>query len=387
MSCTEVIILLAKSGDAAHDALSELKRLQREGWIDLTCYALVDADGNGGVRIRQTSDKAKGLTGALIGCLLEPASAPMTVATVAAFGATPMSGQAGAIHGGLQPGDSALLVMAEERYAERVAEEFETRGRTLRQQMKGGPCEVALYASIEGVKSKIAWLEELIDHESDKASWACGVEKERIEAGIRAGRAELEAERDHLQSRLLTLRAELEGRLYEIGRETDKVGGVAAKAQGKGIEEVERDIADINEDLTLCILDHLDGLATRASELRERAERATGDAAAIEDQLHELEVHMRKYRADLTATLSASAALARRSMERLHGIVSAGKSGMDVALQNHIKKLEQRHALLKADIQHLERGDSGAWHEMTAGFRQSLRGLRESLVEGTRQHQ
>ena len=40
MACTEVIILFTKSRDAADEALRELKRLNREGWIDLTCYAL-----------------------------------------------------------------------------------------------------------------------------------------------------------------------------------------------------------------------------------------------------------------------------------------------------------------------------------------------------------
>ena len=38
----EIIILLAKSHDSAGDALREFKRLHREGWIELTCYALVE---------------------------------------------------------------------------------------------------------------------------------------------------------------------------------------------------------------------------------------------------------------------------------------------------------------------------------------------------------
>ena len=43
MACTEVIALITKSRDAAHEALRELKRLNREGWIDMTCHVLLDA--------------------------------------------------------------------------------------------------------------------------------------------------------------------------------------------------------------------------------------------------------------------------------------------------------------------------------------------------------
>ena len=135
-------------------------------------------------------------------------------------------GIAGAIHGELQPGDSALLVMVEQRYAERVVEEFESRGLTLRRQMQGSQCEVALRASIEEVKSKIAWLEELLEHESDKAGWTSGAEKERLESAIRAGRAELAAEQEHLQARLLALRAELETRCSRSRGEPKRKGPV-----------------------------------------------------------------------------------------------------------------------------------------------------------------
>ena len=290
---------------------------------------------------------AKALTAVLIGCLR-----PMYDSAEAW-----PDGTAGAIRVGLQRGDSALLVMAEDRFAERVAEEFETRGLTVRRQIRGDQCEVSLRASIDGIKSKIAWLEELLDHESDKAAWTSGEGKERLESGIRAGRMELRAERERLQTRLLALRAELEARLLEITR--CEKGARAAIASGRGIVEVERDIADVNEDLALCVLDHLDALATYESELREKAARASGEAAAaFEDQLREVEVQMRKSRADLTATLASSASLARSGAERSRAISRPDSSGMESRLQTHGRKLEQRHARLRADIQQLQREDS-----------------------------
>ena len=389
MACTEVIALITKSRDAAYEALRELKRLNREGWIDMTCHVLLDADARSGLRVRETSERAEtirlaapgGLTGALIGCFFGPDGALLASAAEAG-----LDGNPDAVHGELQPGCSALLVMVEPRYAERVVEEFESRGLTLRRQMQGNQCEVALRASIEEVKSKIAWLEELLEHESDKAGWTSGAEKERLESAIRAGRAELAAEQEHLQARLLALRAELETRLLEITRGAEKEGAGAAIALSRDIAEVERDITDINEDLALCILDHLDGLATRASELREKATLASVDAAAaFEDQEHEIEVQMRKYRADLTATLASSASLARHCKDRIRSNARLGKAGVESTLQDHVHKLQQRYALLKADIQHVQREDSRTWRDLAAGFRQAWRGLRESLNQAVRE--
>jgi len=389
MACTEVIALITKSREATYEALKELKRLNREGWIDMTCHVLLDADARSGLRVRETSERAEtirlaapgGLTGALIGCFFGPDGVLLASADEAG-----PDGGLDAVQGELQPGCPALLVMVEPRYAERVVEEFESRGLTLRRQMQGNQCEVALRASIEEVKSKIAWLEELLEHESDKAGWTSGAEKERLESAIRAGRAELAAEQEHLQARLLALRSELETRLLEITRGAEKEGAGEAIALSRDIAEVERDITDINEDLALCILDHLDGLATRASELREKATLASVDAAAaFEDQEHEIEVQMRKYRADLTATLASSASLARHCKDRIRSSARLGKAGVESTLQDHLHKLQQRYALLKADIQHVQREDSRTWRDLAANFRQAWRGLRESLNQAVRE--
>jgi len=316
MACTEIVILTTKSRDSAGDALRELKRLDREGWVDLVCYALVDEDAKGNRRMRETSDCAEAI------------------------------GLARS-NGGLQPGASALMVVVEQSYAERVSEEFETRGTTQRRPMRKSQCEAALRASIEAVKSKIVWLEELLEHEAEKAAWVYGGEKERLEAGIRAGRTELAIYRVHLQARLQALRSELETRLVRGVRRAKK--GAAGAVPGADSEELEREIADINEDLALSISDHLDALAAHAAELREKATRSDGGtSAAIQEQLDEFDLHMRKYRADLTATLAASASLARHCTERLR------ENGLEAAMQSHAKRLEQRHALLKADIERLQ---------------------------------
>jgi hypothetical protein len=335
MASVEFVILTTPSRHAAREALRELKRLDHEGWIDLVAYELVERDEGEALLVRETSGDpetlhqpaAKGLAGSLAGSLARE----------------------------IQPGGSAVLVLVEQRYAERVAQEFESRGHTQRDRMQKGQCESALRKSIESIKGKIVWLEELIDREGEKLAFVYGEEKERLEAGIRAGRNELAADRDHLQSRLLALRMELEARLAENERRAGKPDSSEATL-AKQNAEIEREIADINEDLVLTILSHLTALTTHAAELRERAARSgTGAATEIEEQLEELDLNMRKCRADLTATLASSASLAQAAERH--------KTGMGTAIQEHIKRLEQRHALLKADIQQAQNEDSRDWNE------------------------
>lgn len=340
MAGTEIVILTCKSRDAAKDALRELKRLEHEGWVDLTAYALFQGSANGALVVE----------------------AGTCAENLAAHLDHPLA-----------PGGFALLATVEHRFAERVAAEFETHGATRRKPMQTVQSEAALRASIEELRGKIAWLAELLESETEKAVRAYGSDKERIQVGIRAGRTELVAERAHLQSRLMALRAELETHL-EQGVKTRK------REAAKPSEEIEREIADLNEELALSILDHLDTLSAHAAELREQASHSgAGVAAAIEEQVNELDIHMRKYRADLTATLAASASLARHSMERLRLGARLRSAEREAALRQHVKQLEQRHALLKADIQQLQRKDTSDSGNLGTGFRQTWRKLRESV--------
>ncbi len=371
MPYNEIVILLAKSREAAAESLRELKRLDREGWVDLTWYALLD-DDTGGLRIREASDHAEGVA----------VSAAMRISPAKGLTGAVMEATAGLIATGLQSGDAALVVTVDQRYSERVIAELEARGPTLRVPMQDSRLEVVLRASIEEIRGKLTWLAELLEHETEKLDRTSGSEKERIETGIRAARTEVAAERLHLQARLAALRNELENRLLENARIIRHGSGAAALAADKYTEELEREIADINEDLALSILDHLDALATHACDLREKAAKATGaDAVAIEEQADELELHMRKYRADLSATLAASASIAHHCVERLQKGAGMRKASVEMELQHHRKKLEQRHELLKADIRHLQREDSHCWRVMTAKFRNSWLSLREATYE------
>jgi hypothetical protein len=373
---SEIIILFAKSRDSAREALRELKRLQREGWIELTCHALIDEEENGALHISETSEKAEtiglaaaeGLSRVFTDHLFQAAGAP--------FVSTEYR---------LQQGGCVLAVMADPRYAECAAGELETRGPTVRTLLQSVETELVLRASIEGIKHNIAWLEELVDHEAGKAGWTSAADKDTRESAVRAGRTELSAERWLLQSRLTALRAELEARLVELTGAAEQESGEVALSLARSIMEAERDIADINEYLVLSILDQLNGFATYAAELREKSIRASLDAAvAGEDELHQLEIRMREYRARLTATLASSGYVTRRCAERLRLNNRLEERGLECALQAHAEKMEQRYALLKADIQRLHTDDPRTWNEVASGFRQAWLGVRESINQGIR---
>src|SRR5262249_14618708 len=124
MDGTQTIILIAESQNDAHEALKELKRLVRTGWIDLTYYALVDKDSEGAVHFRETSESvdtvslaAGGVSGWLVGSIFRSVGAVMG----AAAGARALSpaGNAcpeetlDAIEESLQSGNSALLTVLE----------------------------------------------------------------------------------------------------------------------------------------------------------------------------------------------------------------------------------------------------------------------------------
>ncbi len=384
MDRVEMVVLVTEARDNAHEALRELKRLDRAGWIDLTYYALIDKDAGGGVHVQEASDPVETVSLVAVGANAGAALGKSTASESAQAGPDQSVQELDDV---LPPGKSALMVVLEERYAERVVEELETRGRTIRKPLNRTEREAALRASVERVKTNVRWLEDLLHGELDKAERAAASEKEKFEATVAAGRAELGAERENLQARLKALGAELEADLLETRQRLQTERGAARVAIESRIDSLESAIVEYNESLATSIMDHMDSLASHALDLQAKAARASADTAkAIEEQLHELQVRMRKHRAELTATLGSSAVRARQCMDHLRVEAALGKAEMRQALQEHMKKLEERHEVLKADLRRLEKEDTRAWHELATGFRNSWRALSESVDQAKRQY-
>src|SRR3954447_2487468 len=78
MESVEMMALITETPEDASGALSELKRLEQSGWIDLTYYVLFDLDPAGKIHLEETSDPEEradipgeaGLAAGLIGHLL-----------------------------------------------------------------------------------------------------------------------------------------------------------------------------------------------------------------------------------------------------------------------------------------------------------------------------
>jgi hypothetical protein len=290
------------------------------------------------------------------------------------------SGRDGAATDLLEARYSALLVIVEDRHAERVADELQTKGRVLRQRLAAPQRQAALRTFAARLKSSVLWLEETLRRELDKAAAAQESDEARIELTIAAGRAELSVERERLQRALTALRADLEEELRELQTKTSMVPDGGTTEMETRVDELERDIADCNRNTALSILDQMDWLAAHALDLQARAAKACPEAAiAIEAQLHEVEIRMRKNRAELTAALSASAEQVRQCVDHLRFDAAREKSCGCAGLHDDVRRLVQSHAVLKSDLHRLENEETRAWKNLGEGFRNSWQALRESL--------
>jgi hypothetical protein len=230
-------------------------------------------------------------------------------------------------------------------------------------------------------------LVDFLRRQSQKASRVRGREKEELEATIAAGRAELGGERESLHGRLRALAAELDAELRETRDALNRSDGDRAMLEAR-IAALESAITACTHDLVLFVLDHIESLASHACELETKAAGAGAEAAkAIEEQLHELEVRARRYRGEVTATLGSSAARAKRSLDRLRIEATAANTELRQPLEDLMKKLDKRHAIVKADLRKLEREDTRAWHQRTVALRKSWCALFESFDRAKHQHQ
>jgi uncharacterized membrane protein len=396
MDSAEMIFLITSSRNTAHEALKELKLLDRAGWIDLTYYALASKDRRGRVRIHESSDPAETvgsrrtatLTGTLAGCLFAPAEAAFGGIAAAPRSRRPCERPdetIAAIRDNLDRGSSALVVVLDERFAERAVQELDKHGHTIRRQLHRAQREAVLRTSASGFKAGIQWLEHLIDSELRRLEGASGEKGQRILTGIAARRAELSTERERLHERLSRLRDELEADYQEMKGKLSEARNNTRPGIARTIDDIETAIGDCNEELALSLLDHLDSLAVRDRALRAQLSKASADAKiALAGQLHELEEHIRKSRAELTAALQWSSAETRQCMDRMRSEAAAGKSAMYEALREKMKTLGERHAILKADLRRLETHDERISAGLIAGFRKSWKALRDSIKQARR---
>jgi len=134
----QVVIAAFKDMDSASNVLAELKQARRNGLIDLEDAAVIIKGADSKSKIRETDDMGMGkgaFIGALIGAILSLVARPLgwtalgggiigSIATQMKDGGFPQD-HLTQMAGGLVPGSSVLVVVAEERWVELLLSEIE----------------------------------------------------------------------------------------------------------------------------------------------------------------------------------------------------------------------------------------------------------------------
>lgn len=194
----------------------------------------------------------------------------------------------------------------------------------------------------------------------DPQSTATASEKQEIEAAIVAARVELGIRYDGLITTLKSLVNELRANLDSLPRKLECEGLAIARdtIRYKTEDLVWQNTSTISFPLfsTMIIW-----IVNSLSELQIKKRHGEWDAAIeIETEMHGLAVRMRRNRGDLAIMIYWSAAQAHDYLKSLRGRAELGEGDLKHALNNHLKRMEDRHAALQSDLRRLESGDRRA---------------------------
>ena len=202
-----LIVLTTDSKDGATKALDVAKELDRDGWIELTDYVLLAKDENGHGTKREMDDEfsekvvaatvgvAGGVIGAAGGVIGAAISGPVGAAAGVAAGALAGAGSMRLMEKvvndtelkgfpqGLELDSSVLAVVVADRYVERLDEELQKLGRTVRRELKRDEREAEFDAYVERSKRKIQSIQDDIHTQLAKAQAATGAEKSKNRSG------------------------------------------------------------------------------------------------------------------------------------------------------------------------------------------------------------
>jgi len=287
MGDLSLIVLTTNSKDGAAQALNVAKGLDRDGWIELTDYALVSKDEKGRVTARNTGDEyaekvAAATAGVGVGIVGAVAARPVGAAAGVAAGAFAGAGsmrlmeklvQDTSFEGfpaSLVADSSVLAVIVEERYAERLDEELQKLGRIARRELKQAEREAEFEAYLQRSEDKIGFIQNEIHSLLAKAQAASGAEKAKIEADLAAKRDELEAERENIEDHIKAMNSSLRSEIREMNFRLELAGLTARAGIATGIDHLHRRLNHYNDELENLIQDQVEMLKKETSELKTR---------------------------------------------------------------------------------------------------------------------
>ena len=397
MGDLSLIVLTANSKDGAAQALEVAKGLDRDGWIVLLDYTISRKDEKGHLTIREMDDEvsekvaatAVGVSGGVVGAVLGgPAGAAAGVVAGAAVGA----GSTRLVHRFVQDSslgefpqslgvDSSLLaVVVEDRYAERLDEEFKKLGRTVQRELKRAERDAEFEAYLQRSKDKIRSIQDHIQARLEKAKTATAAEKSKIEDDIAAKRAELEDRREKLEERIKAMNSDLKSEIREMNFRLQLAGLSARSGISAGIDHLHRQLNHYHDELEDLIEHQIDTLKTEISDLTGRAAKASGETkAAIENHFLAVESRLRKERAELQDSFEERLLQMKQWSENLRVQAALFRADLRDKFEAAINAAQHSFAELKARVRMRNREDDRALGDIRMGFNNAAKDLEDAF--------
>jgi uncharacterized membrane protein len=403
MGDLNLLVLTTGSKDGAAKALDVAKGLDRDGWIELTDYVLLTKDEKGHGTKREMDDEFSekavavtvGVAGGVIGAAISgPVGAAAGVATGALAGAGSMRLMERVVNDtelkgfpqGLEPDTSVLAVVVEERYVERLDEELQKLGRTVRRELKRDEREAEFDAYVKRSKRKIQSIQDDIHAQMAKAQAATEAEKAKIAADVAAKRAELEARREKLEDHIQAMNSDLKSEIRELNFRLELAGLAARSGIATSIDNLHRQLNHYSDELETLIEDQIETLKRETAELKTKAGKANAETrAAIENHLLAVELNLRKEHAKLRDSFEERLLQMKQWFENLHVQSALAQAEVRDKLQASIRAAQNSLAEFRAHVRMRNREDEQAWKDVRQGFNKAWRELENAFDKANRE--
>lgn len=403
MSELSLIVLTASSKDGAAKALDAAKELERGGWIQLIDYSLASKDTNGHVTARELDDErsekaAAVVVGAALGVASGMVGGPAAAAVGAATGAFAGVGSMKLMERivldappkgfpqSLEPDTSALAVVVEERYAERLEEELRKLGTIARRELRRSERDAEFEAYLQRSKDRIRSIQDDIQAQTAKARTATAVEKTKIEADVAAKRSELEVTRERLEERIKTANTDLKSEIREMKFRLGVAGLNATSGIAAGIDQLHRQLNRYTDELENLMAHQIDALKAETSDLHMRAAKSSGEAkAATENHLREVESRLNKERGKLHDSFEERLLQMTQWFENVQVQATLLRANTRDKLEALLKAAQHSFAELKARVRMRNREDERAWNDIRVGFNKATKDLEAAVDKADRE--
>lgn len=397
MGDLSLIVLTTNSKSGAGKALDLAKELDRDGWIELMDYALLQKDEKGHVTARNMGEEfteiaAAATAGFGVGVLGAAAGGPAGAVAGAAVGALAGVGSMRLLETlvfdssfegfpvTLDVNSSVLGVIVEERYAERLDEELQKLGRVARRELKRAEREAEFDAYLQRSKDKLRSIEKDIQAKLGKAQAATGAEKIKIAADVAAKRAELEATREKVEEHIKAMNSGLRSEIREMNFRLELAGLSARAGIATGIDHLHRQLNHFNDELEDLIQDQMEALKKETSELKAKAAAATGETKmAIQDHLLAVELRLHREQAKLHENFEERLLQMKQWFDNLRVQSALAHAELRDKLLASVQAAQHALTELRTRVRMRNREDERSWKDIRQGINKAWKDLEKAF--------